>query len=48
MMNDMISVNTFPMIRGTRSVRTRLLNNCSAGTDTPTPEAMSLEIEKGT
>lgn len=34
-------------MRGRKSVRTRLLNNRPEGIDTPTPEAMNFEMEKG-
>lgn len=39
---------TFPKIRGTKRVRTRLLNNCLVGIDIPTPAPMNFDIEKGT
>lgn len=39
---------TFPKIRGINNVRTRLLNSCLVGRDTPTPSAMNFDIENGT
>lgn len=39
---------TFPKIRGINNVRTRLLNSCLVGTDTPTPSATNFDIENGT
>lgn len=38
---------TFPKIKGTKSVRTRLLSSCAVGTYTPTPTTMNFEMENG-
>lgn len=41
-------IHTFPKIKGTKSVMTRLLNNCIVGMVTPTPPAMNFDRERGT
>lgn len=40
--------NTFPRIRGTKRVETRLLNISIVGIETPAPVPMNLERENGT
>lgn len=41
-------MRTFPRTSGIRRVLTRLLNNCSVGSDTPAPAPMYLDSERGT